>query len=81
MHTYSGCDSRTEHHDGRWRTVSAIEPRFDRSHAWYATEVPSIVAGLQASRTISSSTANQAWELIERGSYDRALAIVLGEAV
>jgi hypothetical protein len=53
----------------------------DRSQAWYATEVPSIVAGLQASRKISSTTANQAWQLIESGSYDRALTVVLGEAV
>ncbi len=61
--------------------MSALEQQSDRDDAWYATEVPSIVAGLQASRTISSSTANTAWQLIERGSYDRALAVVLGEAV
>jgi hypothetical protein len=61
--------------------VSALERQHDRGEAWYATEVPSIVAGLQASRTISSATANEAWQLIERGSYDRALAVVLGEAV
>lgn len=61
--------------------MNVLGQPLDRSQAWYATEVPSIVAGLQASRTISSATANQAWQLIERGSYDRALAVVLGEAV
>jgi hypothetical protein len=61
--------------------VSALEQQPDRGEGWYATEVPSIVAGLQASRAISSTTANRAWQLIERGSYDRALAVVLGEAV
>jgi hypothetical protein len=55
--------------------------RGDRSRAWYATEVPSIVAGLQATRTISTGTANRAWRLIEAGAYDRALAVALGEAV
>lgn len=61
--------------------MSVVGPRFDRSEAWYATEVPSIVAGLQASRTISAPTANRAWALIEDGSYDRALSVVLGEVL
>ena len=50
------------------------------AHAWYVTEVPAIVSGLQASSSISSRTAATAWELIEDGSYDRALSIVLSEA-
>ncbi len=49
--------------------------------AWYATEVPSIVTGLQASRAISVSTAEVAWRLIDERSYERALALVLGEAI
>jgi hypothetical protein len=61
--------------------VSALEAPLDRSQAWYATEVPSIVAGLQASRSISSATASQAWALIEHESYDRALAVALGAVV
>ena len=50
------------------------------SQTWYATEVPAIVSGLQASHSISSRTAATAWELIEDGSYDRALSVVLAEA-
>lgn len=61
--------------------MSVLEQPLERSQAWYATEVPSIVAGLQASRAISSTTANQAWQLIERGLYDRALTVVLGEVL
>jgi hypothetical protein len=48
---------------------------------WYATEVPSIVTDLHASRTISTPTARAAWRLIDEGSYDRALALALDEAV
>lgn len=52
-----------------------------RSAAWYEREVPSIVAGLQATRTISSTTAVLAWQLIESGAYDQALTVALGEAL
>jgi hypothetical protein len=47
---------------------------------WYATEVPAIVSGLEASSSISARTAATAWELIADGSYDRALSVVLSEA-
>ena len=48
---------------------------------WYASEVPPIVADLRESQAISASTANTAWQLIEAGAYDRALALALDEAV
>lgn len=50
------------------------------THAWYVTEVPAIVSGLEASASISQRTAARAWTLIEDGSYDRALSVVLSEA-
>jgi hypothetical protein len=63
------------------RAMGVAERQTGRSEAWYATEVPSIVSGLQASRAISASTAEAAWRLIDERSYERALALVLGEAV
>ena len=61
--------------------MAVTERSTGRSEAWYATEVPSIVTGLEASRAISVSTAEAAWRLIDERSYERALALVLGEAI
>ena len=61
--------------------MSVVEQSHGRSTAWYEREVPSIVAGLQASRTISAATASDAWRLIEIGAYDQALAVVLSEVL
>jgi hypothetical protein len=61
--------------------VNGVEPLGSRSSAWYATEVPSIVAGLEESRAISEATAERAWQLVGAGAYDRALTVVLDEAV
>jgi hypothetical protein len=61
------------------RTTSVDEHPPGQPEAWYATEVPPIVAGLQASRAISTATAADAWRLIDEGSYDRALAVALRE--
>jgi len=63
------------------RALAVTERSTGRSEAWYATEVPSIVTGLQASQAISASTAETAWRLIDERSYERALALVLGEAI
>lgn len=64
------------------RSAPAVTERsIGWSEAWYATEVPSIVTGLEASRAISVSTAEAAWRLIDERSYERALALVLGEAI
>lgn len=61
--------------------MSAVERPASRSTDWYETEVPSIVAGLQASRVISAATASEAWRLIEAGAYDRALGVALADVL
>ncbi|AFK21429.1 hypothetical protein E6P09_16380 (plasmid) [Haloferax mediterranei ATCC 33500] len=46
---------------------------------WFAREVPSIVAGLEASQFIDPVTAETAWDLIASGCAEEALSLVLGE--
>jgi hypothetical protein len=48
--------------------------------AWYAAEVPGIVAGLETSAAISVATAATARQLIDAGACDRALRVALDEA-
>lgn len=49
------------------------------SARWFELEVPAIVAGLESSHGISATTAETAHELVERGAYQQALTLVLGE--
>ena len=59
--------------------VSAVEQSVDEFQTWYASEVPSIVTGLEGTQSISASTADVAWRLIDDGAYDQALSLVMGE--
>jgi hypothetical protein len=62
--------------DGEPETLVEREP----AAAWYAAEVPGIVAGLEASAAISRATAATARQLIDAGACNRALRVVLDEA-
>lgn len=59
--------------------VSAVNQSVGKFQTWYASEVPSIVTGLEGSQAISASTADVARRLIDDGAYDQALSLVMGE--
>jgi hypothetical protein len=74
--------SRTDYTTTGGRTVIEGGTTASGSTAgWYATEVPSILSGLEASASISAATATVAWGLVEQGDSAGALALALREAM